>query len=141
MLSHRDQDDNFVKVEDYQRSTRLMEQSTFDESHRSLGKHTFETSLPHSDDSFILASKTLTKEEETVDRRNSTKLQSFMNVAKLVFGNVWLSLPHVFAQTGWLGGLRLVGWLLGLGRLKGAGWMCGCVVGWLRGRVVGRLGG
>mmetsp|Transcript_37732 Transcript_37732/g.36185 ORF Transcript_37732/g.36185 Transcript_37732/m.36185 type:complete len:104 (-) Transcript_37732:16-327(-) len=37
----------------------------------------------------------------------STNLQSFINTAKLFTGNAYISLPHTFSLTGWLGGITL----------------------------------
>ena len=47
----------------------------------------------------------MTKRAET--RKQSSDLQSFMNSAKLCYGNAYLSIPNVFSKTGWLGGLVL----------------------------------
>ena len=44
---------------------------------------------------------------EAEDRRKSSDFQSWMNSAKLNYGNAYLSIPNVFSKTGWLGGLLL----------------------------------
>ena len=46
-------------------------------------------------------------ETEAVERRRSSDFQSFMNSAKLAYGNAYLSIPNVFSKTGWLGGIIL----------------------------------
>lgn len=44
---------------------------------------------------------------EAENRRQSSDFQSWMNSAKLCYGNAYLSIPNVFSKTGWLGGLLL----------------------------------
>lgn len=39
--------------------------------------------------------------------RQSSDFQSWMNSAKLCYGNAYLSIPNVFSKTGWLGGILL----------------------------------
>jgi amino acid permease len=50
---------------------------------------------------------TMKRIAEIEDKRKSSDFQSFMNSAKLNFGNAYLSIPNVFSKTGWLGGLTL----------------------------------
>ena len=45
--------------------------------------------------------------KEVEARKQSSDFQSFMNSAKLCYGNAYLSIPNVFSKTGWLGGLIL----------------------------------
>ena len=45
--------------------------------------------------------------EEVLARKKSSNFQSWMNSAKLCFGNAYLSIPNVFSKTGWLGGIAL----------------------------------
>ena len=40
-------------------------------------------------------------------KKQSSDFQSFMNSAKLCYGNAYLSIPNVFSKTGWLGGICL----------------------------------
>ena len=48
-------------------------------------------------------------EDEVVEvvQKRSSDFQSFMNSAKLCYGNAYLSIPNVFSKTGWLGGIIL----------------------------------
>ena len=50
---------------------------------------------------------TARRTEEVESRRKSSDFQSWMNSAKLAYGNAYLSIPNVFSKTGWLGGLIL----------------------------------
>ena len=55
--------------------------------------------------SFYSSDKQL--QEEAENRRKSSDFQSWMNSAKLAYGNAYLSIPNVFSKTGWLGGIVL----------------------------------
>ena len=56
-----------------------------------------------------LLSVTAKEREALENRKQSSDFQSFVNSCKLVFGNAYLTIPHVFSLTGWLGGLSLFG--------------------------------
>ena len=45
--------------------------------------------------------------EEAENRKQSSDFQSWLNSAKMSYGNAYLSLPNVFTKTGWLGGIIL----------------------------------
>ena len=45
--------------------------------------------------------------EISIVKKQSSDFQSFMNSAKLCYGNAYLSIPNVFSKTGWLGGILL----------------------------------
>ena len=45
--------------------------------------------------------------EQVEARKQSAPWQSWINSAKLCFGNAYLSIPNVFSKTGWLGGIVL----------------------------------
>ena len=54
-----------------------------------------------------LTPNTQRKQAEADDRKKSSDFQSWVNSAKLAYGNAYLSIPSVFAKTGWLGGIVL----------------------------------
>jgi hypothetical protein len=58
--------------------------------------------------SCILEEIELRKEIGEVEQiKKSNDFQSFINSTKIFFGNVYLTIPHVFEQTGIVGGILL----------------------------------
>jgi len=46
--------------------------------------------------------------QETFENQpKSSNIQSYFNSVKIFLGNVFLTMPNVFSQTGWLGGMIL----------------------------------